>query len=498
MKILATPLLTLLLTVTPATAQLVVRQWSNPRLPARRDLERLNLKMAWRVYLPVATSRDGIHTVHLLPKQMFVQTVSGLVVALDPDTGVIEWQTRVGRPYQGVNVPLGFNRRSVFAVRADKLYSLDRTTGKEEWVYTLPTAGAAAPVADDDTVYIGLASGWVYAYLLPDLAEWRKKNGRAQTGLETVPSRRRSLDPEGRTSGVDLENIAQLRRNLGPQPEVAWQYLFEAGQTRYTPRQTEDTLIFTTHNGYIFTLGKDTGEELYRFKASGPIVAPMGLAGNTAYVGSDDFNCYGVDAAGAHLDWRFTAGSAVRVQPAATDDSVYVACDRALFRLDRGTGREVWRSTDARRFLAANRKFVYAFDRHGRLVVVDRDRGTRLGRLDTRDYVYPIPNDLTDRLFLAAHNGLLVCLHDLDQKTPLVVKKVADIKGYVRRQQQRRPGGKTEGEGRIKPKEKPKEDKEGKEGEEGKEEKEDMKKDKEDGKDEGKPLRNRKEKKKDE
>src|SRR5207248_5536007 len=108
------------------------------------------------------------------------------------------------------------------------------------------------------------------------------------------------------------------------------------------------------------------------------------------------------------------------------DEDVYVAIDRAgLYRVRRSNGAEVWRNDDAARFLSANKKFVYAADRHGRLLVLDRARGTTLSTYDgTRDFVFPVQNDLTDRLYLAAHNGLIICLHDRDAETPLAMKTV--------------------------------------------------------------------------
>ena len=46
-----------------------------------------------------------------------------------------------------------------------------------------------------------------------------------------------------------------------------------------------------------------------------------------------------------------------------------------------------------------------------------------------RDFVYPVPNEITDRLYLAAHNGLIVCLHDRDYATPLRHRKIAEPTG---------------------------------------------------------------------
>src|SRR5262249_5745018 len=74
--------------------------------------------------------------------------------------------------------------------------------------------------------------------------------------------------------------------------------------------------------------------------------------------------------------------------------------------------------------LAVNPKFVYATDRAGRMVVLDRDRGRELSRYNVRDFVVPTANELTDRIYLAANDGLVVCLHDRDYPTPVAMKKL--------------------------------------------------------------------------
>src|SRR5262249_28425571 len=73
---------------------------------------------------------------------------------------------------------------------------------------------------------------------------------------------------------------------------------------------------------------------------------------------------------------------------------------------------------------AVNNKFVYAADSAGRLRVLDRATGKQLSYYEPfREYNFPVHNQTTDRLFLAANNGLLVCLHDREYEKPLVHRK---------------------------------------------------------------------------
>ena len=70
---------------------------------------------------------------------------------------------------------------------------------------------------------------------------------------------------------------------------------------------------------------------------------------------------------------------------------------------------------------------MYATDASGRLLVLDRNRGTQLAGYDPGDFVVPISNESTDRLYLASNDGLLLCLHDRDYAVPVRMKTVATL-----------------------------------------------------------------------
>jgi hypothetical protein len=176
--------------------------------------------------------------------------------------------------------------------------------------------------------------------------------------------------------------------------------------------------------------GTGAWRERFRFDADAPIHAPAGKFGEVAYVGSTNANLYSVSLLNGRVLWRYTAGQPISHRPAALEKDVFVsASDSGLTRLDRATGEPVWRvsrgprvresNVDADRFLAANSKFVYAQDRVGRLMVLDRRLGHTLSRFDLRDFVFPIVNEISDRLYLGANDGLIVCLHDKEYTTSL-------------------------------------------------------------------------------
>src|SRR5581483_5603713 len=219
-----------------------------------------------------------------------------------------------------------------------------------------------------------------------------------------------------------LSGVTQAVQSLtagGPEPRFLWSYATETrteGRLEQSSLLTDRFVFQVASNGAFFALSKLEPRVLYRFQADAPVSAPMGQYEDIAYVPSEDFRVYAVDIPTGQILWRFIGGGPILRKPEVTEDSVYVATDRAgLYRLDRATGVMVWRNLAARRFLAVNKKFVYAVNEVGALLVLDRATGALLGDyLGTRDFVVHFANEFNDRIYLASHDGLLLCLHDRD------------------------------------------------------------------------------------
>jgi outer membrane protein assembly factor BamB len=419
------------LTAAGAAAQERTKLYSQPLPPPRDALDRLNLQMAWRTYLPTAGRRDGLFTVQFDGGQMLVQTRNGLVAALDAETGRILWRTRVGTGYKATQ-PLAFNRRSVFVISSADLIALDRANGQTQWQYRLPAGLAAAPMADEEQLYLGASTGRLFTFYLPQ-----------PTTTVSPPGRGDSAEPErsAKPGATAYDPLPQeVRAEVRPilVSEVATNLRLEL-----KPLLTRDFVLASSPTGHVKAYTKriptdsQAPLEIFRFQTDGPL-ASLGQFGDLALLGSTDGTVYALNMVTGRAEWRYTAGTAVTRSPRALDvevakgridHDVYVTSERnGLARIDRTTGEARWRIPrgrailtalpEADRFLAANRKFVYALDRSGRLLVLDRGRGTLLSTYDTRDFVFPIANEVTDRLYLAANNGLIVCLHDREFTKP--------------------------------------------------------------------------------
>jgi outer membrane protein assembly factor BamB len=427
--------------------------YTHPVPPPREVLDPLNLTLHWRAYAAVDGRRDGIDSIQLAGPDLLIHTRSGMVIAMDAETGQTRWRTSVGVPYRGRHL-LGFNSRYVFPVNNNFLHCVDRHDGTVKWRYKLVGATSAPPVADEEQVYIVRPDGRVYAYFIPRLEipfatpvgspKDRPLDQLAPDELsplyQGVLRTTTSVGPQTniREMGVEAEK--------GPKPAPSWDFA-TGWRILQPPVLTDEAIMLSDPDGRLMALSKrgradGSTVEVFNFAVDGAVMVRTGYLDNTAYVGSQDTNLYAIAVSTGKIIWRHTAGHPISRSPLVTADDVFVtATDQGLSRLQRANGEPMWRvplnqgrgrrvvaesNAEADQPLAANPKFVYAFDRQGRLLVLDYRRGVTLARLDTRQFVVPVANEYTDRLYLAANNGLIVCLRDREYTEPIRHRRPAE------------------------------------------------------------------------
>ena len=417
---------------------------THPKLPAREILERLDLKMAWAAKVQTDGLRDGFFSVQLIPGKNFTllvaQTFQGSVLAINADTGDILWRTTVDLPYRPM-MPVGYNDQAIFVVRNMTLYVLNRDDGTH-LVYSIDpatnqpdygqqagdVAPTAAPAADD-------AAGSLSA-------------SAARYARYAVPNFRAAIKQQ--KSSAKLE----------PSPEVIRQWDFPVpGYLSQPPVLTAATEALVTDEGSVAVIKKSMPAEdgpdlLWQFQTEGAVPAPVASYKSMIYIPSQDFFVHAYDAAMGRITWRFAAQAPVNRSPVATDADLFVSVSKkGLQRLDRLDGRSKWASAETAKFLATNQPLcLRGWIKFGNMQVLDYNRGKVLAAWDTRDWIVPVPNDLTDRIYLANHDGQIICLRHRDLVKPLPVRtfddvrpKAKDIKKKGRRDSAAAPGNDGKG-----------------------------------------------------
>jgi outer membrane protein assembly factor BamB len=427
------PILAVVLAATVVRAQEPAHLFSHPQVPTEEALSRLNLALAWRIYVPLDGRQDGIFSVQVLKDLILVQTHSGGIIALDPADGSTRWRTRVGLRYRQLQ-PLGVNDTTVFAYNGGLLFGIDRKNGATIWEFAPRHAPTGGPVADGEHLFLPLNGARLDAFDLPrpgarprpgpvaNPAEPPVPSGTAPAPSGTPPSESPSNRP---TEPSQPAVVAPEEPAAGPrflEPLFVWTYEAEAAIERQ-PVLSRENVFVAEENGGMVGVAKETPREVFRLRADSRPSAGPGHYADVAYQPTEDFVMYAVDIHLGRLLWRFTAAGLMLQPPAVNDDDIYVSTSGAgVYRLSRRTGEELWRNPGAFRFLAANPRFVYAINRSGRLLVLDRQRGTTLSSCDARDFSFRVVNEVTDRVYLAAHDGLLICMHDRAYPTPLSMR----------------------------------------------------------------------------
>ena len=299
---------------------------------------------------------------------LYVADVKGRVLALDRDTGTVNWQVKLKEPLSGAvgvgggRVMLGTLNGQVITLseddgselwraqvssevlappqtngdvvvvqsQDDKLVALDIGTGEQRWIYesslpVLTVRGTSSPVVSLHRVYAGLASGRVVALDATNgipLWEQRVAQPKGRSELE------RMIDIDGRLvlddqllyAATYQGNVVALDSESG---EIRWQ---RPASSHAGPALGYDGIYVSQANGAVEAVDKArarplwTNEDLLRRRLSGPVAF-------SSYVAVADFEGY------LHLlaqtDGRMagrirTDKKGVRVPPIVQGDTLYI------------------------------------------------------------------------------------------------------------------------------------------------------------------------------
>ncbi len=224
--------------------------------------------------------------------------------------------------------------------------------------------------------------------------------------------------------------LGDLRpKNIGP--PLRWEYGLNS-RVLFPPFLTPTRVWFATNEQSIMALNKRDKKVEVVQKLADPISAMPGRAGLFSYVPLGSGYILAVEGSsgnlsgGANVLWRTPVGGIANRTPYITEKFVYSQGDNSgVVCLDRVNGDIVWRSDEsADQIIGANNEFLYVRDHQGRFLVYDAKRPTNpktlrsspLGGVDLAQFNINITNTASDRVYIAADNGLIVCLRDLNAK----------------------------------------------------------------------------------
>ncbi len=446
------------------------RVWTNPVVPGPDVLDRLSLRLGWRAGIPVNGYQDGIAVMQHLGDMIIVQNYRGAITALDPITGAVRWRTTVGLPYP-VTQRVGYNDVLILVANGTRIFGLDRPTGNLLWDVDLAGTPSSPPSANGDAFYVCLSNGRLSAYAFPvesgpapattgtargaqepagpgssgraaaagsgavrtapvparpsaagsgasgtntakALAGGGGRTVTANTAMDTRTATTALQVTGGRTAttGSELNRTGRGADVVGA-PRLLWDYQTNLRISERPVLGEKQLLVVGAGKEALFM--DKVGKRPVPFMADAAFSSPITPYGEMAYTACDNGTVYAFHLPTRTALWQVTVNGAVTDRPIATDEDLFLVSERGgLARLVRANGELLWQNPAAISFVASNPKFVYARDAAGRLLILDRARGTTLTNLDLREFTLSLPNGQTDRLIIGADNGTLISLHD--------------------------------------------------------------------------------------
>jgi hypothetical protein len=189
------------------------------------------------------------------------------------------------------------------------------------------------------------------------------------------------------------------------------------------PLVYSDRVGFVGATNHVFYQSRATGRVAFEYRLSGSPSAGGNVYGPHAYVGTTADVIESINLDSGRRNWQMLVGAAPLYAPVVTDTSVFVTAGRnGMLRIQRENGRLVWKNRDLDRYLAGNEKYLYALDRTGNFHVADVFKGTSLAQCDFSEWILHVSNEWNDRVYLAAHDGSLMCLRHRDNAKPVVTR----------------------------------------------------------------------------
>ena len=140
---------------------------------------------------------------------------------------------------------------------------------------------------------------------------------------------------------------------------------------------------------------------------------------NTILYATKHGTLYSMSADKPSILWRYPTGDWTHQRPIPIGDTVYYITDSiGLHAVSLNNGAPKWTSRDIGKFLSATDKHLYVLDRANRLIVLNKDNGSRIATFATEELDLTYTNLHSDRIFIGTRRGRLQCVHELANHWP--------------------------------------------------------------------------------
>lgn len=359
-----------------------------PLLPTNASLSRLKLTRMWWGSATLDAGRDKLLYLTLDDNLLYAHASSGILSCFDSESGRKIWATNLGGQDEPAFAPVA-NDTLVIIVSGSTLFALNKMTGDMVWEFPLPVSPSTSPVVDETQVYLGTTDGSIMAFDLNQLSKRFNKR-------------------------VTVESAGMA---------ILWKYKISAS-IESQPVAGGDLLSFAGTNRTTYTVSR--GRDLrYTFDTPVPVSAGLAVNRGNLYVCTGDARIFALDMTTGGLRWQTVVGAPVYETPRLIQDELYVSPEAVgMFRFRAKDGIEVWNqpARGVEKFVGATPDAIYGSDWAMNLVRLSRQTGEIQGILALNRFTIRVPNDMTDRLYMATPTGMIIALREPGRELPLYFK----------------------------------------------------------------------------
>jgi outer membrane protein assembly factor BamB len=278
-------------------------------------------------------------------KGAFIETASGSVIALNPESGKRRWTRKIPPPL--ATSPALDKRRVYVSSLGGVVLALRRTTGKPVWRYRVGARSESSPLLVNGTIYFGAEDGTLTALnARTGRRRWRVKVGGAVKGSPAYSGGLLVVGSyDGHVYGFEARNGARRWRTGG----LGTNNGFTHGSFYSTPTIAYGRVYIGSTDGRVYSLVASTGKIAWTGQTGGYVYAGPAVVHQEILIGSYDGWFYSFNARTGQRRWRFKAGARISGSATVVDDIVYFSTfGNGTFGLSVRTGRQVWRRFEGR------------------------------------------------------------------------------------------------------------------------------------------------------
>jgi outer membrane protein assembly factor BamB len=294
------------------------------------------------------------------------------------------------------------------------IHAIDAETGATRWVATAGKRDypASTPAVSDQ--YVAVANGsTLYLLNAEDGTQiWQRK-------VRGIPSGSAAI-VNGQVLVTTLSGIVESYQLDAPE-ELPLLY-YSRGAIEFSPTITRNSVAWATDRGDVNLVTPGQRHIRYRFMTNDPVAGPVAfLPPEQLFVTTRSGFLYSFDETYGDILWQYSTGEQVEQPPLVINGVAYVATKyTGMHAIDAIDGSLKWWTPGVQQMVGITKSHMYATTSDKYFVIADLSNGTHLARIPAYENDFVFTNTVTDRIYIGTLNGLIQCLHERGADWPTI------------------------------------------------------------------------------